>query len=206
MTRLLPGGDAHALLLSMLNFAATFLHSLQAEVPILLRPYHEMNQGHFWWGAVSCSASEFIALWRFTARHLRVVHGLTNVLMVYAPSATADATATSYLAYFPGDDVVDVLGLDVYEKPLDKSYNVTWSESLLANVRIVATVAAARAKPWAVSETGPLHGLHPRHELKKSHWWTERLLQPLQTFYATEGAALPSPAYVMGALATSEYR
>jgi len=191
LSRVLPGGDSHDALLAILDPAAAYLRALPADVPILLRPYHEMNKGHFWWGA-SSTPEQFVALWRFTVRHLRVTHGVNNVLFVYSPAVSASTTTASYLSHYPGDDVVDLLALDAYEKPRER-----WPESLIASVQVVASLANERAKPWAISEVGPLRGLFGGALANTTRWWTERLLRPLQSFYETSGVALPSPAYVM---------
>ena len=76
---------------------------------ILWRPLHEANGGWFWWGAGS--DTNFIALWRDMHDYFTKVKGLTNLLWVYAPNARFARYDTMY----PGDDVVDMVGLDYYK-------------------------------------------------------------------------------------------
>lgn len=85
-----------------------------ADVPVLFRPLHEMNGAWFWWGGQP--AGDFVAVWRDMFDYLTVTHGLHNLLWVFSASGIVAGGATSY----PGDDVVDVVGLDVYlEDPTD---------------------------------------------------------------------------------------
>ncbi len=107
-------------------------------VPIIFRPFNEHNCPTFWWGRrnldepermnMNTTEEEYIALWQFTVTYLRNVAQVHNLLYAYSPDTRclkgrdSDATfpdldsfeATYYYGY-PGDDYVDVLGLDFYQ-------------------------------------------------------------------------------------------
>jgi mannan endo-1,4-beta-mannosidase len=77
-------------------------------IPVLWRPLHESEGGWFWWGAKG--PEPFKQLWRLLYQRLTVYHGLHNLIWVLTSEDPA---------WYPGDDVVDVVGVDAY--PTDKS-------------------------------------------------------------------------------------
>ncbi len=79
----------------------------EADVPILWRPLHEAEGGWFWWGAEG--AENCKKLYRLLYDQLTNVYGLDNLIWVwtgYAYSTSPD--------WYPGDDVVDIVGYDKY--------------------------------------------------------------------------------------------
>lgn len=78
-----------------------------ADVPILWRPLHEAEGGWFWWGAEGPENCK--KLYRLLYDQLTNVYGLDNLIWVwtgYAYSTSPD--------WYPGDDVVDIVGYDKY--------------------------------------------------------------------------------------------
>lgn len=110
-----PGTSANAQWLVMLDRVAGALATLRdAGVVVLWRPLHEMNLPNSAWWADEPPAS-YVALWRQMHHYLSVDKGLDNLLWVYAPNGVAYDNGTKPPAdYYPGDDVVDVVGLDWY--------------------------------------------------------------------------------------------
>lgn len=91
-------------LLSDMDAIATKLKELQeAGVPILWRPLHEASGGWFWWG--NCKAESNIALYRLMYDKFTNEYGLNNLIWVWN-GQDAD--------WYPGDDVVDIVGIDIY--------------------------------------------------------------------------------------------
>jgi len=90
-----------------------------AGVVVLFRPCSEMNGAWFWHG--NKPRSHFIALWRDLYDYYTTARGLTNLLWVYEPDSSvhlASGTTTSGTPidyYYPGDDVVDVVGHNFYD-------------------------------------------------------------------------------------------
>ena len=102
-----PASPQHAGLLRDLDALAAQLAKLSAlGLPVLWRPLHEAAGGWFWWGASGPAA--FRALWTLMFERFTQTHGLHNLLWVY----TADPSKHDW---YPGDNMVDVVGADVYE-------------------------------------------------------------------------------------------
>ncbi len=90
-----------------------------AGVVVLFRPFSEMNGAWFWHG--NKPRSHYLALWRDLHDYCTATRGLTNLLWVFEPDAsvhlasgvTTSGTPIDY--YYPGDDVVDVVGHNFYD-------------------------------------------------------------------------------------------
>lgn len=92
---------------------AWHLKQLQhAKVPVLWRPYHEMNGEWFWWGHKT-GAEGYSKLWQMLFDRLVNFHKLDNLIWVWNANELRDS-ATEYEAYYPGHQFVDVLATDVY--------------------------------------------------------------------------------------------
>src|SRR5271157_151480 len=100
-------------LADMKNVADGLGELQKAGVVVLWRPFHEMNKDYFWWGLRD--RAWFKRLWRRQFELFTKTYGLHNLLWVYSPYQAADAAT-----YYPGDDVVDVVGLDAYETHLER--------------------------------------------------------------------------------------
>ncbi len=59
----IPGGAKHDLYKTWLNKLAAFLNGLTDSkgklIPVIFRPYHELNGNWFWWGGKNCSPEDF---------------------------------------------------------------------------------------------------------------------------------------------------
>jgi len=145
---------------------ADYLKQLRdAHVPVLWRPYHEMNGSWFWWGKELCTTEQYKALWRFTVTYLRDERQVHNLL--YAYSTDRFSSAEEYLERYPGDDVIDMLAFDLYDRGPEYA-------GVLANcARTVSRLALEKGKLAAVSEAGgPIY--------KQTGWWTKTLLESLR--------------------------
>ena len=74
-----------------------------AGVPVLWRPLHEASGGWFWWGVSGPEA--YIQLYRMMYEKFTGEYGLNNLIWVWNGQDKA---------WYPGDDVVDIIGEDVY--------------------------------------------------------------------------------------------
>ena len=80
-----PGTDLHERWCAQVDVIAGYLKELQAaHIPVLWRPYHEMNGKWFWWGAKE--PDSFIKVWRHMFDYLSKTKGLDNLLWVYGPT------------------------------------------------------------------------------------------------------------------------
>ena len=153
-TQLLPGGTYHAQWNTKLAGYVTQLNKMQQggqPVPFLFRPFHEADGNWFWWGTTGCSDASFKDLFRYTVQYMRNA-GLKHMLVVYAPGIFT--TQAQYLARYPGDDVVDVIGFDQYlATPVDPNHGESVA-GLTTKLGIVHALAQARGKIAAWAETG----------------------------------------------------
>lgn len=78
-----------------------------ADVPILWRPLHEAEGAWFWWGAEG--AENCKKLYRLLYDQLTNVYGLDNLIWVWT-----GYTYPTSSDWYPGDDVVDIVGYDKY--------------------------------------------------------------------------------------------
>jgi mannan endo-1,4-beta-mannosidase len=102
-----PESDLQVKYQRHIDTIAGYLKKLQeAGVVVLWRPYHEMNGGWFWWGA----KNNFGDLWRGMYARYTYYHKLNNLIWVWGPNISQGALES----YYPGDDYVDVVGLDGY--------------------------------------------------------------------------------------------
>lgn len=109
----LPGGVNHDKFIGWLDKVADYLNSIQTsegvKVPVLFRPWHEHTGSWFWWGKNLCSTEDYKALWRMTYDRLQE-KGATQLLYAYSPG-TEPKDSTEYLERYPGDDIVDLIGV-----------------------------------------------------------------------------------------------
>ncbi len=116
----------HTNFMTELSAIADFMQKLEDRgVTVFWRPYHETNGAWFWFcGAsipkkdgVDVSAEYFTDLWIMTYNYLVTERGLDNLIWVYSPNTAPDGnTSSAYdvMKYYPGDDYVEVTGLDIY--------------------------------------------------------------------------------------------
>ncbi len=116
-----PNTPLHRRWLAQVDGIAAYLRQLRdAKIPVLWRPYHEMNGGWFWWGQKKGERG-YKALWRLMHDRLTNHHQLNNLLWVWnanAPNQWADP----YAEYYPGHAYVDVLAVDVYSADYKQSH------------------------------------------------------------------------------------
>jgi mannobiose 2-epimerase len=121
-----PGTPLNVRWMMQVDTIASYLKDLQKlGVPVLWRPYHELNGVWFWWGnrkGVDGSAK----LWRMMYDRFVNYHKLGNLIWVWnanAPRQLIDDEAFAYKDFFPGVDCVDVLAADVYHDDYEQSHH-----------------------------------------------------------------------------------
>ncbi|HYD51311.1 MAG TPA: glycosyl hydrolase [Gemmatimonadaceae bacterium] len=180
---ILPGGARHDAYLRWLDTFADFATSLRGArgelVPVVFRPYHEMSGSWFWWGGRLTTPEDYKRLWRMTVEHLRDRRGVHNLLYAYAPNSSGDQTALRYLDHYPGDEWVDVMGVDTYVRPQQSP--AQQQAALAADLRAVGAAARAHGKIAALTETG-------FETLPDSLWFTRTLLPALRADSLTRRA------------------
>lgn len=172
---ILPNGENHPAFVEMLNQLAIFFQSLTDEngspIPFIFRPYHEHTGSWFWWGQNLCNQDDYIALWRFTVDYFNQ-KGVNNILYAYSAAGNF-STSAQFLERYPGDDVVDILGFDIYQTSINDKENYIASTQNLLN--ILVSTAKEKNKIPVLSETG-------FESIPDSTWWTETLWFAIKEF------------------------
>ncbi len=104
-----PGSDTYNDLIQGMDRAVPYLQQLEdAGVPILWRPFHELDGGWFWWS--KGGSDNFVKLWQLMYSRYTDYWGLDNLIWVYGYSGNGGDMA----AWYPGDNYVDLVGADSY--------------------------------------------------------------------------------------------
>ena len=105
-----PSHPDHQYLLEDIDSIATQLQRLQEEgIPVLWRPLHEASGTWFWWGAHE--AQPCLDLYDLMYDRLTNYHGLHNLIWVWSGAPELD--------WYPGNEKVDIYGLDSYPDAFD---------------------------------------------------------------------------------------
>jgi len=134
-----PGTRLHARWQEQADAVAKHLKTLRDEgVPVLWRPYHEMNGDWFWWGNKQ-GTDGFVKLWRMMYDWYVNHHALDNLLWVWNANAPRDIPgdrAHPYRFFYPGHETVDILATDIYH--FDYEQNEYQTLVNMADGRVVA--------------------------------------------------------------------
>jgi mannan endo-1,4-beta-mannosidase len=175
---LLPGGANHEHYKHTLDQFAEFFKQL-SPMPVIFRPFHEHNGDWFWWGKGHASEADYIALWRFTETYLRDVKGVHNLIYAISPDRSRidlNHGEADYFYGYPGDEYVDIIGLDDYKdarlpRPGEASPEVKKQEFVQSLV-MISKIAQKHGKLPALTETGC-------ETLNIPDWWTSVLMPTL---------------------------
>jgi hypothetical protein len=102
------GTPEHIAFWKEMDEKAHLLKKLQrANVPVLWRPFHELNGNWFWWGKQG--PEKFKRLWRTMYNYYVYEKGLNNLIWVLCFMDKPDP------AWYPGREYVDIAGPDTYK-------------------------------------------------------------------------------------------
>ncbi len=157
-----PGTEINEKWKSQVDVIAWFLKQLKyADVPVLWRPYHEMNGDWFWWGKKK-GENGYKKLYRMLFDRLVNFHHLNNLIWVFDANEVKE-NVDSYATYYPGNDLVDILATDVYTEGFN---NENYDE--LLNL--------AGNKPIALGEVGEVPSIDIVNDQPRWTWfmvWSE---------------------------------
>jgi beta-mannanase len=163
----LPGGAKNLLYRSWLDKVASFVSDLKGKkgesIPIIFRPFHELNGSWFWWGKNHCTPEELKQLWHFTVGYLRDTKNIHNLL--YAFNTDRFASKEEYFERYPGNEWVDVVGFDIYQRGTGEKANEQFVTDLDKMLSTLEAIASEANKIPAVTEFGFA-------KLPDSTWWT----------------------------------
>jgi hypothetical protein len=163
---ILPGGTMHKKFLlwmkNLRNFIATLKDKNNQPVSIIFRPWHENNGAWFWWGSKQCTPKEYYSLWCMLQDYL-LSEGFDNLVWSWSPNL--GLKATDFDSY-PGDERVDLLGLDAYQWGTEQDF----VRQLNDDLQFISSYAEQHKKLFALTECG-------LKNLPDPTWWT-RVLKP----------------------------
>jgi len=187
-----PGSPEYRIMMSDIDRVAQILLKLKAKgIPVLWRPLHEAGGMWFWWGRDPEGCNE---LWRTMYRRFQEL-GVNNLIWVWTQSAAWGKPYSDGYRWYPGDDYVDIVSIDIYnernaETIRTKCFNFLReaSPSKLAALSECGSVAqigeqwSAGARwlffmPWYdYAVTSNVEGARfgqPRHANADVAWWNE---------------------------------
>lgn len=120
-----------------------------ANVPVIFRPYHEMNfSGLWWWSEIGSTLAEkqsaYRQLYRYCHDYYVISRGMDHILWNWNLTSSRDASRTSggtdgnFDVWWPGDGYVDIPSFDNYHTDFD-------ARSLLSLVY-----------PWLITKDRPI--------------------------------------------------
>jgi mannan endo-1,4-beta-mannosidase len=156
---LTPGSPLNLRWQAQVDVIAGYLKQLRdANVPVLFRPYHEINGNWFWWGGRPEQDGNKMgsgALYRQLYDRFVNVHHLDNLLWVWNANAPNGGNAGAIEGYYPDAQYADVVTMDIYGEFKQEYYT--------------SILALAGDKPIALGEVG---GLPSPEVLQKQPRWT----------------------------------
>ena len=171
---LLTGGSHHNQFKTILADIADLVKSCIGKdgksVPMIFRPWHELDGEWFWWGDKHCTPTEIKSLYQLTVSELRDTNQVHNLLYAFSPDCRF-LTESKFLERYPGDEWVDMVGFDDYSDFGRDKYDLV---NGLRKLTIVSDYAKKTGKLAAFTETG-LEGI------PNPTWWTETLLKTLKS-------------------------
>ena len=172
--QILQNDSAKALFATWMARVGDFLKSLKTDdgnpVPVIFRPWHENNGSWFWWGQKLCSDEEFHGLWNTLQDYLKG-EGLDNLLWSYSPNLDGSWTQERFIARYPGNDRVALIGEDAYQWGTEEDFVTALDKDLT----FLCDFAKENGKLIAMTECG-------YKNIPDSTWWT-RVLKPVMDKY-----------------------
>jgi mannan endo-1,4-beta-mannosidase len=118
---LTPGTRLNKKWAAQVDSIAVYLKKLQdAKVPVLWRPYHEMNGDWFWWGG-RVGQNSTIDIYKQIFDRLVNYHKLNNLIWVWNVDRPS-IPIRKFSNFYPGDKYLDIASLDVYGADFNQAY------------------------------------------------------------------------------------
>lgn len=182
-----PGTEEYKMFHEQLRYTADYLEQLaEAKVPLLFRPFHEIDGGWFWWTDPE-TPEHTAALWRQMFHYLVNERGIHNLIWDFAPAhvtwgphrskiqkehgrtPTIEEEAEYRRRFYPGNEYVDLVSISVYGS--NQLYEWGWGEPAKENYASAYELLSkiAPGKPRAVAESPNL--LNPAIAEKEGPAW-----------------------------------
>ncbi len=150
--------------------------------PIYLRFAHEMNGAWYSWGYPANAPADYVAAWRHVVNVFRS-EGATNVQFVWCVAAGGDFASSLIESLFPGDEYVDWVSMDGY----NRDSGGVWQSfaSIFDNGYHLLTSMSAR--PVLIAETASVED--PAKPTHKAGWITQTFTHTIPNSYPAIKAA-----------------
>jgi len=189
-----PGTPLNRHWCEQVDVIAGYLKQLRdAHIPVLWRPYHEMNGDWFWWGGRRGQRGTAM-LYRQIFDRLANYHQLNNLIWIWSVDRPSKPER-QFVDFYPGKDYFDIAALDVYQSDFSTNYY----HDLLK---------LADGKPIALAEVGPPPTLEVLEQQPQWTWWMlwaemvsekPESIQAMRTLVdAPRSLSLEDPAYRRG--------
>ena len=98
--------------------------------------------------------------------------GCDNIVWAFSPNLADKEDVEHYMQFYPGDEYVDLIGIDVYQFSAD---NKVYQDNLRRELDVVKAVGAKQKKLIALTETGYQNVPDPQ-------WFTQTLLPVVKEY------------------------
>ena len=177
-----PGNEYYDYFMKELTMNGDLLQALEDNnVPIIWRPLHEMNGNWFWYCVrqddMAMSADTLVDMWKFVYEYLEDERGLENLLWCYGPNTSSNVandpgSTMSPMYCYPGDEYVDIVGVDWY---------TSGNLEIMKNDNYISMVDDTK-KIGALTEFGPSGAVKAdTYEKQHEYYSTDSLLTDLWT-------------------------
>lgn len=168
----LKGGAQYEKFGKWLDMMGTFLNSLKTpdgkKVPVIFRPWHEMSGGWFWWGTKETTPEQFKQLFIYTYEKLTQEHGCDHLVWAYSPNTGYK----DYMEHYPGDEYVDLLGIDIYDF---EHNNDKYTANVKHDLTELTRIGKEHDKLIALTETGA-------QRIPDPNWFTQVFWEAVKDF------------------------
>lgn len=142
--------ETYKLLVADIDKISKHFQRLQTQgIAAIWRPIHEAAGGWFWWG--SKGAEAYKALYALVYDRMVNTNGLKNLVWVWNierdPAIGYDYKALNG-SWYPGDEYVDIIGVDIYNSAFDYNSNVNSYNKIVSEM--------GTNKIIALTENGPI--------------------------------------------------
>lgn len=169
------GTPENAVMIEMIGKTADFIGGLKDKdgnrIAVLWRPWHEHTGDWFFWGKAHSTPEQYKKLWQMT-RKVFDDKGVDNVLWVYSPDKVY--SEEEYMERYPGDELVDVMGADIYMQDTPTG-SADYARNVKTGLDIASKLAKEHGKMLAFTETG-------LELLPKADWYTADLMPAIRDY------------------------
>ena len=129
---------------------------------LYIRPGWEMNGSWYPWSVTSGNVADYVAAFQ----HIyTLAKGFTaaKITVVWNPSAILTKSGLAYTSFYPGNNYVDVIGVDIYGVPLaaDSAPSAVSTGPTYLTLQTAMAFAKQSGKPFSMPEAGGTNANFP---------------------------------------------